>query len=191
MLIAGIDLETTGLDQSKGHRIIEVCGFIYNITDFSVIPEPRLIWTKRINPQRSIDPKAQAVHHISFEELTDCPTIEELMPSIHGLIAKTDVFIAHNADFDWTFLKGEMQRLGYSVPNPEVFCTMENGRWATPHGKLPSLKELCRASGYEYDEDKAHAAEYDVDRMMKCFFKGVSHGEFNIDLTEVATREAA
>ena len=53
------------------------------------------------------------------------------------------------------------------------FFTMENGRWATGTGKLPSLQELCFTCGINYDPEKAHAARYDVNRMLECLFVGL------------------
>ena len=48
---------------------------------------------------------------------------------------------------------------------------MAESRWATPDGKWPKLGELCFACGVNYNADEAHAAEYDVNKMMECFKK--------------------
>jgi len=66
------------------------------------------------------------------------------------------------------------------IPHTEVFDTMTEGRWATPDGKLPKLQELCFALEVEYDTNKAHAAEYDVDVMMECLWKGIDCGFFTL-----------
>jgi len=58
---------------------------------------------------------------------------------------------------------------------------MMSGCWATAFGEVPSLKKLCFACDVEYDADDAHAADYDVDKMMESFFFGVGAGRFKLD----------
>lgn len=58
---------------------------------------------------------------------------------------------------------------------------MVQGRWATPMGKYPSLKELCFACDVPYDPEKAHGAEYDVDMMMQSFLFGYKLGFFKVE----------
>lgn len=177
MKLLGLDIETTGLDQEKGHRIVEIAAILYD----SESEKKLLEFTQRINPQRSIDPGAQAVHHISFEDVSGCPTWEEVAPKVLKILQASNVVIAHNGmGFDIPFIAGELRRIGKEVPVIEVFDTMVAGRWSTVMGKVPNLGELCFATGTEYDVSKAHAATYDVEVMMSCFFKGRAKGFFNL-----------
>lgn len=177
MIITGFDIETTGLDQSKGHRIIEIAASLYELETQTLKGK----FVQRINPERSIDPGAQAVHGITFEMLTGCPTWEEVAPKLVKVFRATSLIVAHNGDgFDMPFVGGELLRVGQPVPDVSCYDTMLNGRWATPLGKVPSLKELCFACGVEYDPAKAHAADYDVDVMMESFFIGLNKGFFQI-----------
>ena len=82
--------------------------------------------------------------------------------------------------FDGPFIAAELNRIGVNVPDVHSFCTMENARWACPDGKLPRLGELCFAMGVDYDPAKAHAAEYDVQVMMDCYFKGLLRGFYQL-----------
>lgn len=91
-----------------------------------------------------------------------------------------DMLIAHNMAFDLPFISMELARINQPIPSKGAFCTMENGRWATFNGKSPKLSELCFALDVSYDQAAAHAADYDVEVMMQCFFKCVYRGVFKL-----------
>lgn len=185
-IVAGVDIETTGLEQEKGHRIIEVAAMLYDLDTERLLGK----YVQRINPQRSIDPGAQNVHGISFDMVSDCPAWEEVAPKLVKIMQKSDLIVAHNGiGFDLPFIVGELMRIGSTIPNVSTFDTMVEGRWSTGMGKLPNLRELCFACGAEYDTDKAHAADYDVEVMMRCFFHGRRKGFFNVG--DIALKEAA
>lgn len=174
-LVAGFDLETTGLSQPDGHRIIEVAFKLYD----SVTHEAKGMMIQRINPERSIDAKAQRVHGIAFEDLVLMPKWDAVAPKLNKLFSAVDGVVAHNGiGFDMPFIRGEMMRVGLIMPNVFVIDTMLDARWATPHGKSPNLGELCYALDVDYDPAKAHSAEYDVDVMMACYFEGLKQGFF-------------
>lgn len=184
--ITGLDTETTGLKQEEGHRIIEIAMLTYRYATREVVDKLVL----RINPERPIDPGAQAVHGISFGELVDCPTWKDVAEQVSAFMARSDVLVAHNAGFDMPFIVNELLRVGVDVPDVEVFDTLD-ARWATPLGKKPNLGELCFALDVPYDKSEAHAAEYDVAVMMQSFFKGVDLGFFKLDKVINELKEAA
>jgi DNA polymerase-3 subunit epsilon len=174
-IISGVDIETTGLDQTAGHRIIEVGALLFELESAKFLGK----YVQRINPQRPIDPAAQAVHGITFDMLAHEPTWEQVAPNVHRVLTAARFMAGHNVrGFDWPFLAGEFQRIGMSVPEIELIDTMEEGRWATPLGKLPNLGELCFACGIDYDPSKAHGAEYDIDVNMKAYFAARAQGFF-------------
>ena len=177
MIIAGADIETTGLDYEKGHKTIEICFSLY---DFDT-RKHRGYFEQRIHPQRSIAAEAQRVHGISIEDLKDAPTFSEVAPRIARLFEICDIVVAHNGiSFDFPFLAYELAMENIAMPEFVPFDTKE-ARWATWNGKVPKLKELCFALGIEYDEAKAHSARYDVDVMMQAFFAGYDRGWFKLN----------
>lgn len=182
MRFLGLDTETTGLDVEKGHRIVEICADLY---EWDFVSEPCRVgrgYTQRINPERPIDAAARAVHGISSVDLRGCPTWEKVAPTVHKLLSSADYLIAHNAPFDVSFVGTQLVQAGLEPPNIQVFCTMDRGRFASPYGEPPNLGRLCWALGVEYDDSKAHAADFDVSVMMQCFFRGVDWGVFDLDL---------
>ena len=184
IIVTGCDIETTGLSQEKGHRIIEISLMVYktmNGADFTKIGE----WTRRINPLRSIDPGAQNVHKISIADLHGEPEWEDVAPHLIKLLNASDLLVGHNGNgFDFPFIALEIMRIGMDLPNFEVFDTMLEGRDSTGMGKVPSLQELCFAYDEEYDTSSAHAADYDTEQMMKCFFKACKWGQFRPEIFE-------
>ncbi|NTX18026.1 3'-5' exonuclease [Burkholderia cepacia] len=174
-IITGFDLETTGLDWNDGHRIIEVAAVLYDLDVGTRLGQ----YVQRVNPQRPIDEKAQAVHKITFDMLTSEPTWEQVAPAVSTILARTNYVVAHNGfGFDFPFVTHELQRVGVAVPEITGIDTMLEARWATPFGKLPNLGELCFACGVHYDPSQAHAALYDVERMMEAYFAARKMGNF-------------
>ena len=176
MLIVGLDTETTGLEQEKGHRIIEIAMLTYDLETRALVDT----WVQRVDPERSIDPGAQAAHGISYSELVGQPKWDDVAGEVSRRLGTAELLIAHNMGFDGPFIAAELLRVGLEVPNVHSLCTMENARWACPDGKLPRLGELCFALGVDYDPAKAHGAEYDVSVMMASFFKGLDRGFYQL-----------
>lgn len=176
--ITCLDTETTGVNQAKGDKIIEIALLTYDLDTFSLTNR----YVQRIDPDRPIDPSAQAVHGISYEMLMGCPKWEDVVDDVHRIISNSKCLVAHNFGFDGPFIAGELLRVGKTVPTINSFCTMENGRWATFNGKSPKLSELCFALGVDYDPSAAHAADYDTEILAECLFKGMDRGFYKLPL---------
>lgn len=182
-IVVGIDIETTGIKQEDGHRMVEFGAVIYDLDSQKKLGK----FIQRINPQRPIDPKAQAVHGISFESLSKMPTLEDIGPKIVKVLNIADFFVAHNGEgFDIPFIRNELFRVGLNVNQKPLVDTMLQGRWACAMGKSPRLSELCFACAVDYDSEQAHGAEYDISVMMKAFFIGHEKGFFKIKSEELA-----
>lgn len=189
-LIIGLDTETTGLDVTKGHRIIEFCGHVYRWPERKKV----ISVTQRIsNEGQKIDRKAQEVHGISQADLIGKPRFKEFAKKIAPVFARKPLVVAHNIEFDIKFLAAQMAEVGHPLP-PDLmlFDTMGEGMTASYDSKPPSLREFCWAMGVEYDPSKAHAAEYDVDVMMEALFAGIDRGyirlpeQFDTDMEQAA-----
>lgn len=180
-LAVGLDIETTGLKQPEGHRIIELAAVVYDL-DTGI---KQGAFETRINPERSIDPSAQAVHKISIDDLVSAPVWESVAEKVSRLLSRCEFVVAHNGiGFDLPFIWGEFQRVGVPQPKVKVVDTMLQARWATPDGAVPNLGALCYASDIPYDKDLAHGATYDVSVMMDCFFKYLPKGFFTLPVVE-------
>ena len=132
MIIAGTDIESTGLSQEDGHRIVEICFRSYDSDSRELVDS----YTTRINPKTSIDAKAQEVHGISIAELAGEKTWAEVAPLVQRQMANADLMVAHNMNFDGPFIAMELARVGLEIPSTEVLT----------RGPLTLLSELGLSS---------------------------------------------
>ncbi len=144
-----LDTETTGLETSQNHRIIEIgCIELIDrrITDNS--------WHRYINPHREIDAGAFEVHGISNEFLQDKPRFSEIAQDFLDYIDGAELVI-HNAPFDVGFLDHELSKLDKESRTIGEFCTVLDtlvmARQKHP-GQKNNLDALCRR--YEIDNSK-------------------------------------
>ena len=179
MILCGVDIETTGIEFSEGHKIIEIAIILAKLEDekFNYLGK----YVQRVNPERPIQAAAQEVHGISYGDLVAEPKWKAVAPKVAKILSKSDVYVAHNAAFDLPFIDHELHLVDEAVPAKNYICTMEQSRWATVNGKSPSLKELCFALDVEYDTSKAHAALYDVKVMMDCLERALKYGFIRLD----------
>ncbi|WP_406947224.1 DNA polymerase III subunit epsilon [Psychrobacter ciconiae] len=101
-----MDTETTGLDAMNGDRIIEVG--IVELVGRKFTGEKLHVY---INPKRGMDDEVIRIHGISEAFLADKPTFEQIAEPLLTFMEGAEV-IAHNANFDMTFLAMEFGKLG-------------------------------------------------------------------------------
>ena len=135
-----LDTETTGLEPSEGHRIIEI-GCVELV-------DRRLSHKhlhQYINPERDIEDGALEVHGISREFLQDKPLFSEVVDEFLAFIEGAELII-HNAPFDVGFLDHELSLLGRPdriADHATVLDTLELARDLHP-GQRNSLDALCK-----------------------------------------------
>jgi len=134
-----LDIETTGLNPTKGDRIIEIAAV--ELLDRNISGKH---FHSFINPEQAISPGAQAVHGITLEFLKDKPKFADVVQEFIGFIRGAEL-IAHNAPFDVTFIDSELSRLGFD--QVESLCsgnidTLSISRERRP-GQQNSLDALC------------------------------------------------
>ena len=152
MRLVVLDTETTGLNRSRngegvayGHRIVEV-GCV-EIIDGVVTGNRFHVY---VNPSRSIDPKATAIHGITDAFVKDKPPFESIVGDFLEFIGGSCIVI-HNAAFDISFLDQEFQLLTAGKPVGVVFeyiDTLELARGYFP-GLKNNLDSLCERFGIE------------------------------------------
>jgi DNA polymerase-3 subunit epsilon len=117
--VACVDLETTGGTAAQ-HRITEV-GIVL-LEDGVVVDE----WSSLVNPCQRIPPAIQRFTGITDEMVADAPTFDELRADVRSRL-EGRLFVAHNARFDYGFLRSEFRRLGEKFSAP-VLCTVRLSR---------------------------------------------------------------
>lgn len=137
--ITVFDVETTGLDPKKGHRIIEIAGLRI---DDGIIDESKS-FISLVNPEREIPWEAQRVNKIKDEDVKTAPTIDQVLPQFLDF-AKGSILLAHNAGFDMGFLECEKEFCWGYIDLPECFCTMQLSRALYPREFSHSLDNVSR-----------------------------------------------
>jgi DNA polymerase-3 subunit epsilon len=131
--LAFVDLETTGATATRD-RITEI-GIIEVDEDGSVRE-----WQQLVNPGTRIPPFIEQLTGISNELVAAAPAFadvaDETLRRLEGRL-----FIAHNARFDYGFLKNEFKRLGVTFRAP-VLCTVKLSRTLFPEHKRHNLDSL-------------------------------------------------
>jgi DNA polymerase-3 subunit epsilon len=130
--LAFVDLETTGATGTHD-RITEI-GIV------SVGPEGVSEWNSLVNPQVPISSFIEQLTGISNRMVAGAPVFAELADEVRERLAG-HLFIAHNARFDYGFIKGEFARLGQGFRAP-VLCTVKLSRKLYPEHYKHNLDAL-------------------------------------------------
>jgi DNA polymerase III subunit epsilon len=154
-----LDTETTGLSVEQGHRIIEI-GAIELIGR----RPSGARFHRYINPGRSIDAGAEAVHGISAAFLQDKPSFAEIAEEFVAFVHGAELLI-HNAPFDVGFIDAELERMGGTSSRladlAEVTDTLALAREIYP-GQPNSLDRLCKRLGVDNSQRDLHGALLDA-----------------------------
>ncbi|SMC28801.1 DNA polymerase-3 subunit epsilon [Andreprevotia lacus DSM 23236] len=134
-----VDLETTGANPERD-RITEIG--IVQIDEAGV-----RTWSSLVNPQRAIPAFIQQLTGIDDAMVADAPAfaalVDEVLPLLQGR-----VFVAHNARFDYGFLRAEFKRLGLAF-RASVLCTVKLSRALYPDQYKHSLDALIARHGLQ------------------------------------------
>lgn len=153
-----LDTETTGLEPSQGHRIIEI-GCV-ELIDRKLTGRH---YHQYINPKREVDQGAMEVHGISNEFLADKPVFEQIVAEFVEFVHGAELII-HNAPFDIGFLDHELDllagRYGKMSDHSTVVDTLVMARAMHP-GQRNSLDALCRRYFVDNSARDLHGALLD------------------------------
>ena len=173
-----LDTETTGLEVSQGHRIIEI-GCI-ELVNRRVTGNH---WHYYVNPDRAVDSGAYEVHGISSEFLQDKPRFSELAEEFHSYIAGAELVI-HNAPFDVGFLSNEFALLESPLAPLEESCgildTLLLARQKHP-GQKNNLDALCKRYGIDNSNRSLHGALLDA-RILADVYLAMTGGQTSLGL---------
>jgi DNA polymerase-3 subunit epsilon len=131
--LAFVDLETTG-GAATEDRITEI-GIIE--VDADGVRE----WSSLVNPEVAIPSFIQSLTGITDDMVRDAPAFSQVAEEVAARLADR-LFIAHNARFDYGFLKNEFRRLGRDF-RPPVLCTVRLSRQLFPGFARHNLDALA------------------------------------------------
>jgi DNA polymerase-3 subunit epsilon len=181
-----LDTETTGLEVSQGHRIIEI-GCI-ELIDRRVTGNH---WHYYFNPDREVDIGAFEVHGISNDFLQDKPRFTELAEDFHRYVEGAELVI-HNAAFDVGFLNHELSLLESPLAPLEACCTvldtLQLARQKHP-GQKNNLDALCKRYDIDNSQRSLHGALLDA-RILADVYLAMTGGQTSLGLEADHASEA-
>ncbi|RMF72882.1 MAG: DNA polymerase III subunit epsilon [Alphaproteobacteria bacterium] len=179
------DVETTGTRVEEGHRIIQI-GAVELI---DLMPSGREYVTL-VNPERPIDPGAMAVHGITDEMVRKQPAFGEVIDDFLRFVGDAPL-VAHNAEFDRSFLNAELMRLGREpLPAERFVDTLVIARQRFP-GQRNSLDHLCRRFGIDLSEREKHDALVDCRLLARVYLELKGGRQAGLDLIADAPASGA
>jgi DNA polymerase III subunit epsilon len=176
--LAIVDLETTG-----GHpawdRVTEIG--VLEVDGFELSSE----WSTLVNPGTAIPAPIQALTGITNEMVSSAPSFAELAAELYERLAGR-VFVAHNARFDYGFLRHEFERAGLRFL-AKTLCTVRLSRRLYPGQASHNLDSLIARHGI--DCRARHRALGDADAVWQFLrHAALEHGD---EIVAVAARQVA
>jgi len=159
-MYAIVDIETTG-SYASANGITEVAIYVF---DGKKVVEK---FETLINPGQPIPRYIQSFTGITDEMVADAPEFENVAENISRLLNE-NIFIAHNVNFDYSFLKSHLLRAGHDLRSKKL-CTVRLSRRIFPGFPSYSLGNLCRS--LEIDINNRHRAGGDAEATVKIFSK--------------------
>ncbi|MBL1408562.1 exonuclease domain-containing protein [Sphingobacterium faecale] len=135
MEYAIVDIETTG-SYAGDNGMTEIAIIIHN--GQHVVDK----FQSLINPDTPIPFHIQSLTGISNEMVEDAPTFKQIAKKVHALLHKR-IFVAHNVNFDYSFLSKELKKAGYDWKSQKL-CTVRLSRKIFPNLASYSLGKLCQ-----------------------------------------------
>jgi len=135
-----VDTETTGGRSWLNDRITEIAAVVVRGGEIVEVYETL------VNPQRSIPPFITALTNITWDMVKDAPVFEQVAPDVIRVL-EGNVFVAHNATFDWRFLTNELTRATGRQLRGRRLCTVKLARKVLPQLSRRSLDYVARYYG--------------------------------------------
>jgi DNA polymerase III subunit epsilon len=176
--LAIVDLETTGGSPGRD-RVTEIA--VIEVDGFAVTSQ----WSTLVNPEIPIPASIQSITGISDDMVAGAPRFGQLAGELAARLAGR-VFVAHNARFDYGFLRREFERTGRGFLVPTV-CTVRLSRRLYPGQWRHDLDSLIERHGLACRA--RHRAHGDADAVWQ--FLRVAAADHGAEVVSVAARQVA
>ncbi len=177
------DTETTGFGVEE-HRVFEI-GCVEMVNR---LPTGK-VFHKYLNPEREIDFGATKVHGITNDKVANAPFFRDIVHEMLDFFGDAPL-VAHNADFDYSFLNMELGRVGLPPLGNEKIDTLVLARQKQP-GQRHNLDSLCRFYDVDNSGRTYHGALLDAQLLAEVYVEmhgGLQAGfELNAAVVETET----
>ena len=160
-----VDTETTGGRAWSGDRITEIAAVV--VRNGEIVE----LFETLVNPQRSIPPFVTQLTNITWDMVKNAPTFDRVALDVLRVL-EGNVFVAHNAMFDWRFVTSELSRATGRKLGGRRLCTVKIARKVLPQLSRRSLDYVARYYGVEIHG--RHRAAGDALATAKCLLRMLS-----------------
>jgi DNA polymerase-3 subunit epsilon len=160
-----VDTETTGGSAWSRDRITEIAAVV--VRNGEIVE----LFETLVNPQRSIPYFVSKLTNITWDMVKDAPTFDRIAPDVMRVL-EGNVFVAHNAMFDWRFVSAELSRSTGRQLRGRRLCTVKIAGKVLPHLGRRSLDYVSRYYGVE--NHARHRAGGDALATAKCLIRMMS-----------------
>ena len=164
-MYAIVDIETTG-GHASANGITEIAVYIHDgkkvVKHFETL----------INPLQKIPAYITALTGIDNYMVADAPLFEDIAATLYQLLNDT-IFVAHNVNFDYSFVKHHLKAAGYELAEKKL-CTVRLSRKTFPGLPSYSLGNLCRSLSLPIDN--RHRAGGDAKATVKLLEYCIANG---------------
>jgi DNA polymerase-3 subunit epsilon len=161
---AVVDVETTGGRPDTGDRITEIAVVV--VKDGAI----HEVYDTLVNPERSIPPFITRLTNISWEMVRDKSPFRDVCAEVLRVL-DGNVFVAHNAAFDWRFVSAEVARSTGRELTGRRLCTVRLARRLLPQLRSRSLDWVARHYGVEIPDGMRHRAAGDALATAHCLLR--------------------
>lgn len=161
---AVVDVETTGGRPENGDRVTEIA--VVTVRDGAVSN----VFETLVNPERSIPPFITRLTNISWEMVRDKAPFRDVCADVLSAL-DGNVFVAHNASFDWRFVSAEVARSTGRELTGRRLCTVRLARRLLPQLRSRSLDWVARHYNVEIPAGMRHRAAGDALATAHCLLR--------------------
>ena len=170
------DLETTGLVNRKD-EIIEIGAvkFTVEVKNGRVVPKLISEFDTLVKPNMLIPAEATNVNHITDKMVENAPPVGEALKQFTAFCGPGSILLAHNANFDASFLRVAYAKNPQLVPGNPVIDSLVVSRTILPElenhklGYMANLFKRRNEIAMSIDSEKMHRAVYDCEMLMEVF----------------------
>lgn len=175
MAFTVIDIETTGLSKHQ-NKITEIAAA--RVENGQIVEQ----FQSLVNPETDIPRFITKLTGIDNEMVKDAPTIKTILPYFIQFLGN-DVFVAHNASFDFGFLEHNCKRHHNHELNNKRLCTRKLANRILPELPRKRLQDLCEY--FDLTNQQAHRAMADVEVTAGVFNNFLNHLEQEENITNI------
>lgn len=170
------DTETTGLDPSDGHRVIEL-----GCVELMDHMPTGATFHSYLNPERLVPVESQRVHGLDDGFLADKPLFAAIVDDFLDFLGDSPLVI-HNAAFDIKFINAELQRVKRApIQLARAIDTIEIAKTKLP-GVRYSLDELCKRFGIDLSARSKHGALLDAELTARLYLELIGGRQTRLEL---------